>query len=72
MFGWFKKREQPRLTIVGVNNADRERAHKMRVEQLTIQQELGFDPDDDAQSWLRLHQILKHHEERIKALEGKK
>jgi len=72
MLGWFKKREQPRLTIVGVNDEDRERAHKMRVEQLTIQQELGFDPDDNAQSWLRLHQILKDHEDRLKALEGEK
>ena len=41
-------------------------------EQLEIQQELGMERGDNHQNWLRLHQIMLDHENRIKALEGKK
>lgn len=43
----------------------------MAKEQAALSKELGFDVHDDAQSWLRLHQILKSHEDRIKQLEAK-
>lgn len=72
MFGWFKKREKPRLVIVDTDDAERGRIDAMRDEQRKLQRELGFDPFDDVQSWLRLHQILKDHEDRLKALEGEK
>ena len=38
-------------------------------QQLEIQRELGISTDDDIQAWLRLHQLLKSHEDRIAALE---
>jgi hypothetical protein len=47
-----------------------ERVKAMRAEQISIQIELGFDPSDSVQGWLRLHQILKDHEDRIKSLEA--
>jgi hypothetical protein len=46
-----------------------ERIDAMRAEQFSIQLELGFDINDSVQEWLRLHQILKDHEDRIKKLE---
>ena len=45
---------------------------EMYDEQLEIQQELGMERGDNHQNWLRLHQILLDHENRIKTLEGKK
>jgi lipase chaperone LimK len=78
MFGWSKRRkakqeEAGRMDAARdtISAEERERQHRMRVEQLTIQQELGFNAEDDTQSWLRLHQLLKSHEERITALEKK-
>jgi hypothetical protein len=46
-----------------------ERVKAMLAEQTGIQLELGFDPNDSTHGWLRLHQILKDHEDRIKKLE---
>jgi hypothetical protein len=40
-------------------------------EQLAIQQALGMERGDNHQNWLRLHQIMLDHENRIKTLEGK-
>jgi hypothetical protein len=40
--------------------------------QLAIQRELGISTEDDTQAWLRLHELLKSHEDRITALEGRK
>jgi len=40
-------------------------------EQLAIQRELGISTEDHGQAWLRLHQLLKSHEDRIAALERK-
>ncbi len=68
MINWLWKKlfgEGPTIIVV---EAD-ERQNAMRREQLAIQSELGFDPDDSTQAWLRLHQLLKDHEDRIKALE---
>lgn len=48
------------------------RVKALRQEQLELQLELGFEPDDGVQSWLRLHQLLKSHEDRITALEAGK
>ena len=59
--------EEPRLVIVQPD----EREEAMLREQTAIQRELGFDPDDSTQGWLRLHQLLKSHEDRIAALEAK-
>lgn len=39
-------------------------------EQLRIQNLLGFDHGDSHQNWLRMHQILLDHENRIKHLES--
>lgn len=75
MFGWFKKRKKPRLIVVGGNEytaVKEARDREMRHQQTMIQHELGFKPDDGVQSWLRLHQILKDHDDRIKALENAK
>jgi len=44
---------------------------EMYQEQLRIRDKLGFERGDDTKNWLRLHQILLSHEERLKALEGK-
>ena len=41
-------------------------------EQLRIKDALGMEHGNDTQNWLRLHQILLDHENRITALEGKK
>lgn len=75
MFDWFKrKQDRPRLVIVtgpSESAAQREVAHNRRVEQLLIQQELGIDAEDDTQAWLRLHQLLKDHEDRLRALEAR-
>jgi hypothetical protein len=70
MINWLWKKmfgDEPRLVVV---QAD-EREEAMLQEQMTIQRELGFDPHDNTQGWLRLHQLLKSHEDRITALEGK-
>lgn len=59
--------EKPRFIVVQPD----EREEAMLKEQLCIQRELGFDPNDSTQGWLRLHQLLKSHEDRIAALEAK-
>jgi hypothetical protein len=38
-------------------------------EQQVIKNALGFEHGNDHQNWLRLHQILLDHEERLKKLE---
>ena len=78
MFWFIKSARNKRLQFVIANEqeaerqrADMERIRAMRQEQSDIQHALGFDVYDDAQSWLRLHQLLKSHEDRIARLEGK-
>ena len=39
--------------------------------QKSIKDALGMEHSNDHQNWLKLHQILLDHEERLKALEGK-
>lgn len=38
-------------------------------EQLRIKEALGFKQGDNAQNWLRLHQVLLDHEARLKHVE---
>ena len=65
----FGKDEPPRLYITDQRTPEQE---VMFQEQLRIADELGFERGNATQSWLRLHQIMLDHENRIKALEGKK
>jgi hypothetical protein len=65
---WKKIRNPVRVYI-----EDRERTIKeeqMRERQLMLQHAMGFDPSDPAQCWMRLHEILMDHENRISKLEG--
>lgn len=70
---WLKKlfgREEPlRVYITDQRTPEQEAMYK---EQLRIRALLGFEEGDDHQNWLRMHQIMLDHENRIKALEGKK
>ena len=69
---WLKKlfgKEELRVYITAKPTPEQEAMFK---EQLEIQQELGFERGNDHQNWLRTHQIMLDHENRIKALEGKK
>lgn len=43
----------------------------MRAEQAVLQKALGINEMDGVQAWLRLHQLLKSHEDRLTALEAK-
>ena len=52
-----------------MSEEDRQKAMLAELEEL--QRELGFHSLDVTQCWLRLHQILKSHEDRIAALEKK-
>jgi len=45
---------------------------EMFKEQKRIQTLLGFDHGDSHQNWLRMHQILLAHENRIEQLEGER
>jgi hypothetical protein len=50
-----------------MSEEDRQKAMLAELEEL--QRELGLHSWDVTQCWLRLHQILKSHEDRIAALE---
>ena len=70
---WLKKlfgKEEPLRVYITDQRTQEQEA--MFQEQLEIQQELGMERGDNHQNWLRLHQIMLDHENRIKALEGKK
>lgn len=43
---------------------------EMYQEQLRLQEKLGFMRGDSHQNWLRMHQILLDHENRLKHLES--
>ena len=59
----------PRIYSTDQRTPEQEAMHK---EQLAIQAMLGFERGDNAQNWLRMHQILLDHAQRLTALEGKK
>jgi hypothetical protein len=65
----FGKEKQMRVYITAKRTPEQEAMYK---EQLAIQAMLGFEFGNEPQNWLRLHQIMLDHENRIKALEGKK
>jgi hypothetical protein len=65
----FGKEEPLRVYIDGIRTPEQDEMFK---EQLAIQAALGFERGDNTQNWLRMHQIMLDHENRIKALEGKK
>jgi hypothetical protein len=66
----WKKIRKPEVHLVVVDLYRQEQVETMKAEQMSIQLELGFDENDSVQRWLRLHQILKDHEDRIKSLEA--
>jgi len=63
-------KERSNSRVVLVERDRQERVKAMLAEQTSIQLELGFDIADSVHGWLRLHQILKDHEDRIKKLEA--
>lgn len=68
---WLKKllgKEEPlRVYITDQRTPEQE---VMFREQLRIRALLGFEEGDNVQNWLRMHQILLDHENRLAALEG--
>lgn len=69
---WLKKlfgKDQRRVYIEIERTPEQE---EMFREQLAIQAMLGFERGNDTQNWLRTHQIMLDHEERLTALEMKK
>jgi hypothetical protein len=65
----FGKEKQMRVYITDKRTPEQE---VMWQEQLRIRALLGFEEGDNVQNWLRMHQIMLDHDNRIKALEGKK
>lgn len=62
-----KPKEEPRIYVTDQRTPEQEAMYK---ERLAIQAMLGMERGDDHQNWLRLHQILLDHEERMKQLEA--
>ena len=65
----FSKEEPLRVYITDKRTPEQE---LMWQEQLRIRALLGFEEGDNVQNWLRMHQILLDHENRLTALESKK
>ena len=63
-----ERRVEKRIAVIFKQRTPEEEA--MHQDQLRIRDELGFERGNDTQAWLRLHQILLDHEERLKALEN--
>ena len=68
---WLKKlfgKEEPlRVYITDQRTPEQE---AMWQEQKRIKDALGMEHGNDHQNWLRLHQILLNHDERLKKLEN--
>jgi len=62
----FNKEEPLRVYITDKRTPEQEVMFK---EQIRIRSLLGFKEGDSAQNWLRMHQIMLDHENRMKALE---
>jgi len=62
----FSKDEPVRVYITDKRTPEQE---TMWREQKQIRALLGFEEGDSHQNWLRLHQIMLDHENRMKALE---
>ena len=65
----FGKGKPMRVYITDQRTPEQE---EMFREQLAIQAMLGFERGNDTQNWLRTHQIMLDHEERLTALEKTK
>jgi hypothetical protein len=63
------KDQHPRIYVSDQRTPEQE---VMWQEQKRIQALLGFEHGDNAQNWLRMHQIMLDHENRLTALESKK
>jgi hypothetical protein len=66
LFGKKPKEEPMRLYITKQRTPEQE---AMFQEQRVIKDTLGMEHGNDYQNWLRLHQILLDHEDRLKKLE---
>lgn len=70
---WLMKKlfgkEEPRIYVNAYERTTEQDV--MFQEQKRIMGALGMEYGNDTLNWLRLHQILRDHEERLKALEGK-
>lgn len=62
-----KPKEEPRIYVTDQRTPEQE---AMWQEQNRIKDALGMEHGNDHQNWLRLHQILLDHEERMKQLEA--
>jgi hypothetical protein len=73
---WLQKRRAMELAAAEQELAERKAQRDLdearSIQQRAIQKELGIHAWDDGQAWLRLHQLLKSHEDRITALERRK
>jgi hypothetical protein len=77
---WLSKMRETRADMVAEHNKELEALighsasapdrHAMQDEMNIIQHQLGFEFGNEPQNWLRLHQILRDHEERLKHLES--
>ena len=65
----FGKEEPPLGVYIAYKRTPEQEA--MYQEQLRIRALLGFEEGNDTQNWLRMHQILLDHENRLKGLESK-
>ena len=69
---WLMKKlfgkNEPQVYITSKRTPEQE---KMFKEQQVIKDALGMEHGNDYQNWLRLHQILLDHEERMKQPEAK-
>jgi hypothetical protein len=65
----FSKDEPLRVYITDKRTPEQE---VMWQEQKRSRALLGFEEGDNAQNWLRMHQIMLDHENRLTALESKK
>lgn len=72
---WLKKRWAKEFAAAEQERAERKAQRDLdearNIQQRAIQKELGIHGWDESQAWLRLHQLLKSHEDRITALESK-
>ncbi len=69
---WLRKlfgKQELRVYIDGIRTPEQDEMFK---EQLAIQNTLGFELNNNTQNWLRMHQIMLDHQNRIKALEQTK
>lgn len=66
---FWKKIRNPVKVYIADRKREEEEA-RMRERQLMLQHAMGFDPTDQTQCWMRLHEILMEHENRISKLEG--